>query len=267
MTVIILRNITILWLCLIGTLYIQAQSDTIIGLQSDNSALETGQYYTVNLIVRDASEVWQVNTIIEYDPALLYVIGTVAGQPMAVGDFFGEQQAVVVRNGIDDGQLIYTQSLLAPALPQDGSGTVASFQVYPLSAGTTQMRFVEADLTKINYTEDAAGNRTVTDTEDLPVLPALVEFTISGETVPPPDESTATPEPTLTSAFVGRDGDDARAEPTLINVTLAPDTVPTLIPEIEESNTSEIPILPIALGLLIVGSLGIAGLFMASRRS
>lgn len=247
-----------------------AQTDTILAVQSDVTALETGNYYTVSLIVRDAVDVWQINAELEYDPALLYVVGTVSGQPMTGGDFFASQPSLVLRNGISAGNIQYTHSFVAPADPLDGSGTVATFQIYPLSAGTAQIRFTSADLTKIIFTETADGNRDVQDTEDLPVLPALAEFTITGETVPPPDEATPTPRPTATQPPIDR-GAETTEEAPLVNITLAPvdvevEPVPTLIPELAEGTGGALPILPIAIGLLLVGGVGIVVLLVMSRR-
>ena len=249
---------------LFGIMPTLAQNNTILALKSDTTAVETGQYYPLTLYLQDVSEVWQINAVIEYDPTLVYVIGTIAGSPMSAGDFFSEDPAIVIRNGVKSGQITYTQSLVAPATPKTGSGIVASFQIYPLSAGTSQIRFTTAELKKVNFTQNTDGSREVSSTEDIPVLPAFIELTITGETVPPPDESTPTPEATATSELGGR-GEDATAEPTLVNVTLAPDAPPTLIPELDVEGDS-LPILPIALGLLVVGILGGIGLFVSSRR-
>jgi len=269
---VIMKSFSLRFVVLIGTFLLLgissslAQNDAIIALKADSTAVQTGQYYPLTLYLQDVSEVWQINAEIEYDPTLIYVVGTISGSPMTAGDFFAEEPAIVIRNGIQAGKITFTNSLVSPATPKTGSGVVATFQIYPLSAGTTQLRFTVADLTKVTFTQTTDGKREVTSTEDLPVLPALLELSITGETVPPPDESTPTPEPTATSELGGR-GEDATAEPTLVNVTLAPDALPTLIPELaEESDRGSLPILPIAVGLLVIGILGGLGLFVMSRR-
>lgn len=252
----------------LGIMPTTAQNNTIIALQSDSTAVETGQYYPLTIYLQDVSEVWQINAEIEYDPTLVYVVGTVAGSPMTPGDFFTGEPAIIIRNGIKAGQLTFTHSLVSPANPKSGSGVVATFQIYPLSAGTTQIRFTAADLTKVNFIQNTDGKRDVEGTEELPVLPALIELTITGDTVEAPDESTPTPEPTATTDLVGR-GENVTAEPTLVNVTLAPtpDVLPTLIPDIDvDNNSGAVPILPIAIGLLFIGIIGGIGLLVASRR-
>ncbi len=255
------------WSLLISIAPSIAQSNTILALQADSASMETGQYYPVSVYLQDVNEVWQINAEIEYDPNLVYVIGTIAGSPMSSGDFFGDEPAIMIRNDVTTGQITFTHSLVAPATPKSGSGIVATFQIYPLAAGTTQIRFSAADLTKVNFTESGDGSRTVESTEELPVLPALIELNIAGETVEPPDESTPTPAASETPDVVGR-GEDATVEPTLINITLAaPDTMPTLIPQLEDDDGSgTLPTLPIAIGLLVVGILGGIILLVMSRR-
>lgn len=257
----------VLIICMLSAVSVTAQSNTIISIQSDVTDVQTGQYYPITVHLQDVPEVWQINIELDYDPTLVYVVGTAAGSPMTPGDFFEGNRTIVIRNSVSDEQVIYTHSLLAPEDPKSGTGTVATFQIYPLSAGTTQIRFSAADLTKINYTESADGEREIQSTENLPVLPALLELNITGETVPPPDESTATPAPTATLDAVGRALSERTEEPELVNVTLAPATPEplTLIPDIED-DSSGIPILPIAIGLLVVGLGGGILLFVMSRR-
>jgi hypothetical protein len=262
-----LRFVIVLGMSLLfGIMPTIAQSNTIIALQADNTAVETGQYYIVTVYLQDVSDVWQINAEIEYDPTLVYVVGTISGSPMTEGNLFAEEPELIIRNSVTTGQMIYTHSLVSPAIPKSGSGSVATFQIYPLSAGTTQIRFTKAVLTRVTFTQGEDGEREVENTEDIPVLPALLDLTITGETVPPPDESTPTPEPTATTELVGR-GEIATAEPTLVNVTLAPAALPTLIPDIEGDSTSgSLPILPIAIGLLLTGVIGGIVLLVVYRR-
>lgn len=263
-----LRSVVLVgWCVLIGILPTLAQDNTILSLQADSATVETGQYYPITVYLQDVTDLWQINAEIEYDPSLLYVIGTVTGSPFTIGDFFADQPDIVIRNEITAGRIIFTQSLVAPAIPQSGSDIVATFQIYPLSAGSTQIRFTAADLTKVNFIEGTNGSRTVGNSEALPVLPALIDLTITGDTVAPPDESTPTPAPSETPDLA-RQGDVATVVPTLVNITLAPpDAIPTLIPELDDSGDSgSLPTLPIAIGLLAIGILGGIGLFIMSRR-
>lgn len=264
------------WIILVGislllTVGISAQTNTILAIQSDDTALQTGQYYTISVVLQDVSELWQLNAEIEYDSTLIYVVGTVSGSPITPGDFFAGEPTLVIRNGVNSGRIVFTHSLLAPANPKSGSGVVATFQIYPLSAGTTQLRFRAADLTKVNFTVDANGDRDVQDTEGLEILPALVELTISGDTVPIPDEATPTPVPTSTPSAIGR-GSEATEEPTLRNIVLStpsPAPLPTLIPELPDhiDNTAIVlPILIIVAGILVIGLVVVVILFI-SRRS
>lgn len=252
---------------LIALLFINlasAQSNTLIALQSEVTDLSTGEYYPVTVQLQDVADVWQINVEIEYDPNAIFVVGTVSGSPLKAGDIFAGKPAIVIRNSISAGNVTYTYSLTAPAEPYSGSGAVATFQIYPLSAGTTQIKFKTVELTKVNYTQNADGTRDVQSTEKLPVVPVLLELNITGETVPPPDEATPTPEPTPTLSNIGRDLGEATEDAMLVNVTLTPEPL-TLIPELEEEGQG-LPIVPIALGLVIVGLGGGILLLILSRR-
>lgn len=260
-----LRRFTI-WLIFLtfgGVLSLQAQNDTLILFETETSTLQTGQYYTLSLSIRDVSEIWQANIEIAYDPQLIYIIGTKAGSPMKPDAFMPSEQSIVIRNSVTADQINYTQSLVAPAIPLSGGGAVATFQIYPLSAGTTQLTFRKANLAKVNYTENADGSRNVIGTELLPVLPVLLDLTITGDTVLPPSESTATPQPTPTvdperiQAVL-----DETEEATLVNITLTPLPASTLglIPDIEADTGASDSFLPIAIVLLVIGLLGIVGM-------
>ena len=137
---------------------------------------------------------------------------------------------------------------------------MATYQIYPLSAGTTQIRFSEVNLTRANFVQNADGSRDVEGTEDLPVVPAMIELTITGETVPPPEEATPTPEPTEAVNLPGS-GANVTAEATLEIVILQP----TLIPELEVDEPSNMPLI-LAVGMLVVGVVGLLGLFVMRKR-
>lgn len=249
------------WIMLIiclGVMPSLAQTDAIIALEADVTALETGNYYTVTLAIADVTDVWQVNVEIEYDSSLLYIVGRQSGSPLTASEFFGEHPSIIIRNSVSNNKIVYTQSLVSPAEPLSGGGVIATFQIYPLSAGMAQLRFTTVELTRITYQTLEDGSHDLQSSELIPVLPAFAQFTITGDTVPPPPESTATPTPSGNDpAFVGRGGDSA--QPPLENVSLAPTPIPA--PQSEVG----LPILPIAIALLVIGSIGFIALIIWGR--
>lgn len=239
------------------------QEQPILSLQLPTTALETGQPYTVTIRLDNVPEVWVADLQISYDPTLLYVMGTKAGSPVQQGDLFSAESSIVARNLVQGSELIYTLSMLAPADPASGSGIVGTFQIVPLAAGTTQIRFTRAELTTLTFTGEGE-NRVGSDPRPVEFQAALVEVTITGETVEPPSEATATPTVTETPIQGVAQQPGSTPIPTLENITLAPTTLTTAVvqtplvtiepPEIEDDSGDSDSTLTIALiALVIVG--------------
>src|SRR5688572_16505544 len=123
-----------------------AQETTYLSLQADGLALQTGQTYEIRIQLDGAVDLWLASAEIEYDPASVYVIGTKSGSPVTKGTFFSPANSIIVLNEVDSSEVIYTVSQLAPADPVSGSGTAGSFRIHPLQAGTTVLRFRQAEL-------------------------------------------------------------------------------------------------------------------------
>lgn len=248
-----------------------AQSDTFLSIQSETTALETGQTYTLTLEIENITDLWLTRLEISYDPDMLYIIGTSSGQPVTAGNIFGAG-SLTVDNRVTADALFYTASRVAPDAPFSGSGTLGTFQIFPLKAGTTQILFRTAQMTKVNFVEQD-GRRIGESTEDVPFTPVLLELTITGEGVTPPPEFTATPTATATldPALVPAEG-TAPVEPTLVNVTAAPrpQATPTPLALLETPDTGEsggVPLVAVAAGIIGVGLMGLGVLLVLRRRA
>jgi hypothetical protein len=272
MLMLIRRLLPVFW---IGLLFVSllvgpalAQDQTYLSLQTDTTALQTGQEYAVRLRVDGAPAFWMVSAVIEYDPALIYVMGTKAGSPVTIGSMFSGESSTTVRNFVNSGRLEYTASQLAPADLISGSGELGVFRIYPLAPGTTTLRFYEARLTTITFSGEGE-NRQASDPSDVPFAPVLLELTITGDPVEPPSEATATP--TLTpTPFLDVGGDeDGPSGPGLENVTMVPTTpaapsadTATAQDTDDDSNTT---LLLIVAGVAIIGVILLAALLLVAR--
>lgn len=245
-------------LLLFSIVPIQAQEALQISLDAPSTALQTGQEYEITLRVTGADQVWLLNVEVEYDPALLYIIGTQSGSPVRQGALFNREQSVVVRNNIQRTKLNYTISMLAPADPASGDGIVGVFRIYPLTAGTTTLRFSRAEAVRVQFSGEG-DQRTAGEQENLTVTPVLLELTISGDTVQPPSEATATPEPTATpDPRAGRPiGTQIPEEAPLVNVTAAPQVANDTTGE----SASNLPLI-LAIVVMGIGGLGSIALFI-----
>lgn len=205
---------------LVSVLPMSAQ-ETFLSLQSDTTALQTGQLYTVTIQLDAIQELWLADIDLRYDPSVLYIIGTASGQPVTAGEIFGAG-SLTLDNRVEEDTLFYTASRVAPQDPFSGSGVLGTFQIFPLKAGTTQLVFRTAQMTKVNFV-DQNGRRVGESTTSLSFTPVLLELTITGSPATPPPEFTATPTPSPTTdpALLPAEG-TAPVEPTLVNMTAAP---------------------------------------------
>jgi hypothetical protein len=240
-----------------------AQGQTTLSLQTDNPQMQTGQEYTVEIRLDQVPGVWLSSVEISYDPSLIYVLGTKSGSPVRPGSFFTPDSSLVVFNAVEQGVVRYTISQLAPADLARGSGVIGTFRIYPLKAGTTTLSFRQAALRTATINGEGA-NRTASDPQPLDFVPVLLELTVSGDTVEPPPEATATPAPTETTFFVP--GATQPPQPTaLVNVTAAPVTPTAATPQ-TAAPADNTPLLAIAIGAMIFGALGLVIVLIYWRR-
>jgi hypothetical protein len=231
-----------------------ASAATIQLLAADT--LQTGQYYDVTIQLDTVPEAWLASIEIGYDPDMLYIEGTQSRQPpITPGTFFGTENTTIVRNLTTNNQLNYVISLVAPAEIVAGSGTLGTFRVYPLQAGTTELSFITAELGTVTFTQ-VGDQRVGSDPRAVPVTTTDLQLTITGDTVTPIPEATATPAPTETPVAVAivssPDSPALNSEATLDpNAAFAVET-PT--PAVPTETDNQRQLITITLGLFIVAA-------------
>lgn len=264
MLVIVLGGLAVL---LAGLPASAQEQTTYLSLGADTTELQTGQEYTIRIEVRDVPELWLASAEIVYDPAILYVMGTVAGQPVSIGSFFSEGPALDPLNVVDSNVITYAVSQLAPADVLSGSGVLGTFRVYPIAPGTTTLSFRRANIRTITFSGEG-DEREASDPEPVPFTPVLLELNVTGDPVPPPVEATPTPAPTSTPVGPA----EAVAElptqlPTLENVTGIPATEEgETAAEAADDDSRDTPVLAVA-GILAVVAVVIIGALVAITRS
>jgi hypothetical protein len=245
---------------------LEAQEQTFLSLDIPDTNLKTGQEYEVSILLEGAPEVWVLNAEVEYDPSLLYIIGTRSGSPVRQGDFFSPPTStVIVRNAVQGNRLVYTISMLAPADPASGTGIVGTFRIHPLKAGAARLSFSRAEVTGIKVSGE--GDQRTASPLPIDFTPVLIDLTITGDPVEPPSEATATPMPTETPVPLTQ-APGFTAEPTLVNVTRDPNATRAL--EAAEAPVSDTgPSLPLILALtvMVIGGVGLVFVLVFWRRS
>jgi hypothetical protein len=241
-----------------------AQGQAIVSLNAPTTALQTGQKYEITIMAENGPDFWAADVRVQYDPKLLYVIGTKAGSPVQNSDLFSPSNSVTVQNLIRDNQVFYVLSKVGETQPAKGSGVIGKFQIYPLAPGKTQLTFSKASLVGLtSYDPNASNVQSVT----IPVTAVLLDLTITGDPVQPPDEATATPLPTATPTPVSGAGVQIPEQPTQVNVTRAPVTPTPLstleVPTASGGNSSS---LALAVAVMLIGGLGLVALIIWRRR-
>jgi cohesin domain-containing protein len=218
------------------------ESPALLSLTAETTALQTGQEYEVTIRIDGAPDFWLADMEISYDPSLIYVMGTKAGSPVRAGALFEGTGALTVRNIVQGNRVLFTVSKAGEVPSAAGSGVIGVFRIYPLASGTTRLQFARGELRKLNAAQDG--------TDPVAFTPVLLDLSITGSPVEPPNEATATPAPTDTPTVQPQSNLPTQpAQATLVNVTVAPVT-----PQAAAQNTS--PALLIALVVMVVGALG-----------
>lgn len=250
-----------------------AQDDpAVLALRADTTDLQTGEFYPVRIEIDNVSELWSATMQIAYDPQQLYIVGTDSGSPIELGDFLNDG-GLIIQNAVleSDGFVRYTPSRIAPADPVSGNGVIGTFLVFPLQAGEVTLSFMDADMSRIIFTTNEEGQRTVQESVSIPFVVTQLTFIVTGEIVTPPPEATATPTPSVTPVTPpATDEPTFTPEPTLVVVTDSaaintPTPVATQdVPDTPESTTSTL--LYVAIGAVIVAGLGLVIVIIAMRR-
>lgn len=248
--------LSLLW-CMVPLMAQEAQTQIL--LTTETTDVQTGEFYTVQLDVREIAELWSGDIIIRYDPDMVYVVGTDSGSPVEMGDFL---QGRTIFNVARDGTVRYAPTLFNPSDPVSGSGTLGTFTIFPLQAGTTQFVFERVNLSRLVFETNDAGERIATESEAMDVLPILLELSITGELATPPPEATATATPTITSTPAPDETAEAPTA-TLFNATAAPAT--TTDTDATSADVALSPVILIAVGLIVVSLLGLIILWVVAR--
>lgn len=195
-----------------------AQGGTTLSVEPSASALAPGERTTLALTIRDAREIYGFEALIQFDPGVLQVLDQDSGTPgiqVAAGDFFDEGEGFRAANRADNetGEIRYGFTLLAPAAPKEGDGTLLLFRFQAVAPGQSQVAIASAILAS-------------TDGESLPFTAEGGQITVVGEGEDTP--TPATPSPT-SSATPGGAGPTA-PQPSLTPTGTPGEVLPTSTP-------------------------------------
>jgi hypothetical protein len=195
-----------------------AQSISVVRFEPSETILQPGETTRVTLWIEAAAEIYGVEIHLTYDAASVMIVDGDQGTPgiqLVPGDFLSSEAIFEVANEADNelGQAIYAATLLAPAEPATGEGTLLAFDLLAVAGAEDTLSLSSVILASPD------GLALATDVRD-------AHITVTGEPAP----ATATP----TGAQV------ERPSPTVPPTQLPAATLTQVIPEGNGSGTSAV---------------------------
>ena len=125
---------------------LQAQDSAVVLLEPQTLTLDKGQVDSVVVRIEGAADVYGVQIELSFDAGKIKVLDVdeaKSGVQVLAGDFLALDEGFVVANEVDNesGHLSYALTLLAPAEPASGSGTLVEFKVEALETGSSNLLF------------------------------------------------------------------------------------------------------------------------------
>jgi len=201
-----------------------SQSATVVLVEPPELTLIVGETGNVSVNVQDADDFYGFEIHIHYDPASVQVLDADSsrrGIQVAAGDLFVEDQGFLVLNQADNqnGEILYAFTLLSPAPPISGSGSLIEFELEAIAEGNSKL-----ELEVILASPD--GMAIPINLQDGQVTGLAGEM--GQPTSSPSTVSSATP--TINPATVSPSPPEQIPSPTAIEGTI-PFTTPTVSPQ------------------------------------
>ena len=192
-----------------------AQDGTAVTVDPPSVEVDVGATTTVDLRIENVSDLYYVEVLLFFDPALLEVVDaepTLSGVQIEPGTFLGPD-STVDDNGVDSeaGEIIFTQT--AGDEPVTGSGVLATITFRGKASGESEVEFDRGYLYLESYDGDSidadvqGGRVIVVDTGEKTLTPTSEATQTSG---PPTGTSTPTSSPTSRSPTPTPDTRDLR---------------------------------------------------------
>lgn len=141
-----------------------AQGSATVSLDPSTATVGVTETVVVNIRVQDVSQLFGADVRLEYDPGVLEVVDAntlVPGTQISSGSFpdISGGQGFVAQNTVnpDEGTIGYAMTLLSPAEPVSGSGTLASITFRGKAQGSSDVSFTSVLLSDVSANQIPAG--------------------------------------------------------------------------------------------------------------
>lgn len=177
-------------LLLVGSLFtIAAQASTIVQVNPPTITIASGERAQFSVEILDAENIFGFELHLSYDPTVVHVVDadpSVAGIQLFPGDMYEVSQGFMVANEADNqaGKAQIAFTLLAPAPPLAGDGTLVIVEIEAIGEGTSEIDLEEVILASL----DGEALPFVVNNGEV-IIESVPEVT-PGLTVSPTEEST-----------------------------------------------------------------------------
>ncbi|MFQ5855701.1 MAG: LysM peptidoglycan-binding domain-containing protein [Anaerolineae bacterium] len=134
-----------------------AQGSTAVALDPSSAAVSVGETVVMNIRVQDVNNLFGADVRLKYDSAVIEVVDAntlVPGIQISSGDFPDTSggRGFVAQNTVNpsEGTIGYAMTLLSPAQPVSGSGTLASITFRGKASGSSNVGFTSVLLSDAN---------------------------------------------------------------------------------------------------------------------
>lgn len=129
----------------------KAQSNTAVRIDPSNFAILVGEQETVAIKINAVDNMYGFEIHLHFDPSKVHIIDSddsLPGVQMIPGDIFDPSQGFLVANEADNvvGQMIFAFTLLSPAKPISGDGTLIEFELVGIELGMSDLKLDEVIL-------------------------------------------------------------------------------------------------------------------------
>ncbi len=204
-----------------------AQSSATVLLDPSSATVSAGETVVVDVQIQDATELFGADVRLKYDPAVVEVVDAntlVPGTQIESGSFpdISSGMGFVAQNTVDpeEGTIGYAMTLLSPAKPVSGSGTLALITFQGKAPGSSTISFASALLSDVNANQ-------------IPSTEMDGTIAVAGEPAP-----SATPEPAPTETLTPAPGPTATPTPSTDQCTYTVEPGDTLFSIAGRFNTS-----------------------------
>lgn len=178
------------------------QSSAMVLLDPSSATVSAGETVVVDIQIQEATELFGADIRLEYDPAVVEVVDAntlVPGTQIESGSFpdISSGMGFVAQNTVDseEGTVGYAMTLLSPAEPVSGSGTLASITFQGKAQGSSAISFTSALLSDVNANQIPSTKTGGTITVASGPAPSATPEPAPTETLTPAPGPTATPTP------------------------------------------------------------------------